>query len=99
MGASPQDKMQLIGMASVLIGLMRLKMEVFQMFLTNSLLNPRFSTRNMTSHVNDGNEISIGSHVRSHSKALNIKYISLPCERKNNISCAHTREIFLNLPF
>lgn len=66
-----------------------------QMFLTNSLLNPRFSTRNMTSHVNDGNEISIDSHVRSHSKALNIKHISLPCERKNNISCAHTREIFL----
>ncbi|MNI03581.1 hypothetical protein D3C73_564840 [compost metagenome] len=69
------------------------------MFLTSSLLNPRFSTRNMAVHVNDGNEISIDSHVRSHSKALNIKYISLPCERKNDISCAHTRENFLTLSF
>lgn len=74
-------------------------MGVFQMFLTISLLNPRFNTRNIAMRVNDGNEISIGSHVRSHRKVLNNKYNSLPCERKNDISCAHTREIFLTPSF
>lgn len=69
------------------------------MFLTSNDLNPRFSTGNIALRVNDGNEIFINSHGRSHGKLLNNNYKNLICERVNNISCAHTREIFLTPSF